>query len=105
MNFTADQLEKLRLLDKLFEALDINDLKTIVEKEEIVLKLKGKEVQKTPLLDFALGQQELQNRVAFLQSELNSVQYDMQMIVRLMLKPYDYNSQSDAQSLKSKYKI
>lgn len=101
---TAEQMRKLELLDILFESLDVEELKKLAETELVVDKLKGDSIG-TPLTDLYYKHTELQNRVTSLQAEVSSVQYDIQLLVRTVLKPYDYTSQSDVQTLKSKYHI
>lgn len=105
MTFNNQQIEKLKVIDTLFEYLDISELKKIAESEEIVNKLKGSSSNETPLVDLLYQHQELRDRLASLQTEFHTLQYDFQMLAKLILKPYDYNSASDAQTLKSKFGI
>lgn len=102
---TEDQIRKLELVDILFESLDVEELKKLAETELVVDRLKGTSVSRTPLKDLYYQHTELQKRVTSLQGELSSVQYDIQLLVRTVLKPYDYTSQSDVQTLKSKYHV
>lgn len=103
--FTNVQLEKLHLIDTLFDALEVSEIKDITEREDIVRKLKGKEASNFPLSNLVSQHQEMKSKILSLDAEVNSLKYDIQQLVKLMLKPYDYNSTSDAQSLKSKYNI
>jgi len=41
ISLTAEQTEKLHLLDKFFGAISLEDLKELVECEQVVAKLKG----------------------------------------------------------------
>lgn len=102
---TEDQIRKLELVDILFESLDVEELKRLAETELVVDKLKGISASRTPLKDLYYQHTELQNRVTSLQGELNAVQYDIKLLVKTVLKPYDYNSQIDVQTLKSKYHL
>lgn len=105
MTFNNQQIEKLKVIDTLFEYLDISELKKLAESEEIVNKLKGGASNQTPLIDLLYQHQELQDRLSSLLAEFHSLQYDFQILAKLVLKPYDYNSIGDAQSLKSKFGI
>lgn len=102
MTYTNEQLEKIKLIDALFESIDISDLKEFADSERIVGKLKGKEVCRTPVMNLILQNQELKDRLATLHIEVQSLQFDIQMLTRLILKPYDYNSAADVQTLKTR---
>ena len=102
--FNSDQFQKLELIDTIFESLNIEELRKIAESELIVGKLKGV-APSTPLKDLYFQHAELQNRVSSLEAQLSSLQYDFQLLTKTVLKPYDYSSQSDVQTLKSKYNI
>ena len=41
ITLTADQLEKINLLDTLFDSLDVTQLRELVEKEKVVVEVKN----------------------------------------------------------------
>jgi hypothetical protein len=105
MILTSDEIEKIRLLDKLLSSLSRCDLMTLVEEEQIIDKLRGISNQSPILENIVMDNQRLSNELSETQSELNVLRYDVQLLAKLILKPYDYDSTSNAQNLKSKYGI
>lgn len=102
---TIEQTEKIRLLDRLLGALSIEQIRQLSESEEIIAKLKGTNdnigILQQLVSDSNTHAMELMN----LRNELYTMKSDLQSLIKLTLKPYEYNSANDAQSLKSKYSI
>ncbi len=103
--FSNNEQEKLELLDMLFNAVSADQLKEFTESEKVVAILSGK-YEKTNLFARLVNEHNfLTMEVSSLKSEIAVMKHDMQVLVRLLLKPNDYNSHSDATALKSKYNI
>jgi hypothetical protein len=105
ITMTNEQLEKIKLLDALFGALSLDQLKQFTESEQIIAILKG--TNQNPEI-FKRLIQEHDNQmmtVMQLQGDISTLRYDVQQLVRIVLKPYDSMSVSDAQTLKSKFSV
>ncbi len=105
ITMTDAQLQKIDLLDRLFGAFSVEQLKEITETEQVVAILKGTNhnpgILKGLLQEHNVQMMDIMN----LKSELQVLRYDFSILIKLVLKPYDYNSSADAQSLKSKFGI
>lgn len=105
MILTNDEIEKIRLLDKLLSSLSHGDWENLVEAQLVIDKLRGLSGQSPILENIVMDHQRLSTELLETQSELNSLRYDVQILSKLILKPHDYDSPSIAQNLKSKYGI
>ena len=103
ISLTNEQLEKIELLDQLLGALNIDQLRNIIESEKVVAILKGTNT-KPEIFKQLIQEHDNQMVLAIqLQGDISTLKYDMQQLVRLVMRPYEASSVSDAQSLKSKY--
>jgi len=103
--FNSEQMEKLRMIDQFFDAFSVEDFKELVEREEIVARLKGKPTTNNPLTNLVLQHQTMNSQIMTLQGELASLKYDVQQIVKALVKPYEYSASSDMNALKSKHNV
>jgi len=105
INLNAEQHEKIRLLDKLFDSMSVDQLRELSESEQIVARLKGTQ-QGTGIISQLISDSTTHTMETMnLRSELYTLKSDFQLLTKLMLKPYEYNAVNDAQSLKSKYNV
>jgi len=102
---TYEQSAKIQLLDTLFDTLSIDELKEYTESEKIVSILKGKTEKSSLLSRFVQEHDILSIEMGSQKAEVAMMKHDLQVLIKLVLKPNDYNSHSDATALKSKYHI
>ena len=105
ITMTNEQLEKIKLLDQLFGAMDLDQLRRITESEQVVAILKG--TNQNPEIFKRLIQEHdnMMMTVMELQGNYSTLRYDIQQLVKVIMKPYESSSISDAQNLKSKYSV
>lgn len=103
--FTTEQMEKLRMIDQFFDAFSVEEFKELVEREEVVARLKGKATTNNPLTNLVLQHQVMKSQIMVLQGELSSLRYDLGQLVKVIVKPYDYNTPSDINNLKTKHNV
>ena len=103
--FNSEQMEKLRMIDQFFDAFSVEDFKELVEREEVVARLKGKATTNNPLTNLVLQHQAANSQIMVLQGELASLKFDVGQLVKVIVKPYDYNTPSDINNLKTKYNV
>jgi hypothetical protein len=97
--------DKIDLIDKLFGALDIQQLKDIAESELIVAKLKGTEYNPRLVRSLIDECVRLGTDLDSAKNEINALRSDIQTLVRVLNKPYDYQAQQDMNNLKSRFGI
>jgi len=102
---TAEQFEKLRLFDKLFNAMSVEQVKELSESEQIVARLKGMPESTSILYQLVIDNTSMYSDIMNLRTELSMLRSDFQTLMKLTFKPYEYNAINDAQSLKSRYGI
>lgn len=102
---TAEQFEKLRLFDKLFNAMSVEQVKELSESEQIVARLKGMPESTSILYQLVIDNTSMSSDIMNLRTELSMLRSDFQTLMKLTFKPYEYNAINDAQSLKSRYGI
>jgi hypothetical protein len=104
---TAEETEKIALLDKIFRVLSADDIKQLFGCDLVVGKLKGVETKGPGRLSEVLTElQVLQNMVASLQIESTSLKNDFQSLIRCLNKGMgDSTASSDFYTLKSKHGV
>jgi len=102
ITMTNEQLEKIDLLDKLFGAMSIEQLREFTESEQVVAILKGTNHNPGLLRRLVQEHDILSMDVVTLKSDLTQFKYDFQNIIKAIDKPYDPNNISNFQALKSK---
>lgn len=84
ITMTPDLLEKIKLLDRLFGAMDLEQLKAYTESEQIVAKLKGTD-QSPDLLMKLVKENELHSMDSInLRTDLMNLKQDMQTLIRAL---------------------
>jgi len=102
---TEEQFEKLRLFDKLFNAMSVEQVKELSESEQIVARLKGIPESTSILYQLVIDNTSMSSDIMNLRTELTMLRSDFQTLMKLTFKPYEYNAINDAQYLKSRYGI
>lgn len=105
MEFSTEIMEKIEVIDRLINAFSREELLNITEREEVVSKLQGKDLQTRPLTDFILEHNKLRADYTTLQGEVFSLRNDIRQVVAILIKPYDYQSTNDINSLKSRFGV
>ena len=108
ITMTPDMLEKIDLIDRLFGAMSVDQLKEFTESEQIVARLKGTDANPGLLLKL-VKENELHSLDSMnLRTELMQLKSDMQSLIRALNQTVfapapQYNS--DFNSLKSKHNV
>lgn len=105
-SLTAEQQEKIDLLDKLFGALNVDQLKHLAETEQVVAKLNGTNANPQMLRKMIQEHELLQSNVAMLTTDVASLRADIKDLMKvlnttLFTVPYS----SEFQTLKNKHNV
>lgn len=100
-----EQSEKINLLDALFGAFGIEQLKEIAETEQVVAILKGDNNNSGILKKLVQEHITLSIEVSALKTDVLSLRNDMQTLVKIMNKPFESHHMSEFNSLKSKHNV
>ena len=107
ITMTNDQLEKIDLLDALFGALDVIQIKELAESEQVVAKLKGTNLNPGLLKKLVQESEHHSVEMMRMNSDISILKSDVQTLIRavntLASIPVPYSQ--DLQNLKSKYGI
>ena len=86
MYYTGDDLEKIKIIDKAFNALSLDDVKTLFGADIIVDKLKGIPDRDGPLAQAAKELQTAANDIMMLRSDCVSLKSDIQVLIKCLNK-------------------
>jgi hypothetical protein len=106
ITMTNEQLEKLDLLDKFFGAISVEDLKEIVECEQVVAKLKGTEQNPQILRRLVQEHDMMYVDIMNAKTEVMVLKNDFQTLLRALnqtLFTPQYNN--DFTTLKNKHSV
>ena len=104
MILNAEDHEKIKLLDILFNTIDVQTLKSYTESEEVVAKLKGISSGQGILNELVNAQSMLHVDSMNLRAEIFSLKSDMATLVKCLNSSiYGYNQ--DFQNLKQKHNV
>ena len=93
------------MLDMLFNAASVEQLRELTESEKVVSILSGK-YERTNILSRLVNEHNvLTLEASASKSDIAVLRNDLQILIKLVLKPNDYHSHSDASALKSKYNV
>lgn len=105
ITMTNEQLEKIDLLDKLFGAFSVDQLREITHTEQVVAILKG-DNQNPGLLKRLVQESDMTRlELQMAKSEILTLRTDLQTIIRVMVKPYDSYAVSEFSNLKSRNNV
>lgn len=99
-------LEKIKLLDQIFQVLSLDDMKQIASCDLVVSKLRGDNVARGPLLEMYQDSSRLNLEIMMLRTNLTNVVTDFQVLIRCLNKGMaDSTATSDFYNLKTKHNI
>jgi len=102
---TQQDTEKIEILDQLFGSLDVEQLRKIAESEIIVAKLKGEHYNPRVLRTLISEYTTMKNDLDSAKADLSVLRGDLQTVVKIMQKPFDYQARNDFDNLKNKFGI
>ncbi len=109
ITFYPNDIEKVRVLDELLRYISINDLKELVSKDLIVAKLKNNQVPHEngagPFEQLLIDYNQKCVNLQMVESQLITLKFDIQAMIRIMTRPIDQQSVHDLQGLKSRHGI
>lgn len=106
MYYVGDELEKIKIIDRAFTALSLDDVKQLFGADVIVDKLKGVPDRVGPLAQAAIELQNTAAEVSMLKSDVTSLKTDIQALIRCLNRSVgDPMNASDFNSLKSRHGI
>jgi hypothetical protein len=106
MYFVGDELEKIKIIDRAFTALSLDDVKTIFGSGVIVDKLKGTVERDGPLMQAAKELQTTAADISFLRGDVSMLKSDIQTLIRCLNKPMgDVTASSEFNTLKNRHSI
>ena len=109
-----EDMEKLKLVDRLFHSLTLSELEEIIGKDLVVSKLRGIDQTKTGPLEeiytetikLTVENRTLTGETVGLRTELISLKTDFQTLIRCLNKGIgDASATSDFYNLKTKHNI
>lgn len=104
MTLNADDYEKIRLLDILFNTIDVQTLKSYTESEEVVAKLKGIPTGPGILNELVSTQTMLHVDSMNMRAEITILKADLGTLIKCLNSSiYGYNQ--DFQNLKQKHNV
>ena len=101
----ASDIEKLKLFDQLFSALTVDEIKNAIGADLVVGKLRDCPTSQGPIMEVVDEITSLRTETIKLRSELNSLRDDIQILVKLVNKPYDVNATHDMNTLKIRHGV
>lgn len=99
------QKEKIAYLDTIIDKMTIEQLKVLTEADQIVSVLAGTTQPVGALTQLMDENYKMATEIMNLQSQLYTLKSDVSTLVKLVTKPFEYNSASDAQSLKGRHNV
>ena len=102
----AEDLEKVKILDKALTALTVDDVKEMFGEDIIAEKLKGVQDRKGPVLQLVEEINRIANEQMMLRAECNMLKNDIQILVRCLNKGMgDPSISGDFSALKQRHGI
>ena len=102
----VDDLEKIKIIDKAFVSLGVDDVMQLFGADAVVEKLKGTPDRAGPVMQIANELQRIANDAMMLRSECQMLKNDIQILVRCLNKGMgDSAVSSDFNSLKNRHGI
>lgn len=106
MNYIAGDMEKIKLIDTMFNALSLEEVKEICGADAIVAKLKGIPDRDGPLVRAAKELQTARSDIEMIRGEYFSLKNDLQILIRCLNKGIgDASAASDFSMLKNRHSI
>jgi hypothetical protein len=106
ITMTNDQLEKINLLDTLFSALNVDELKELANSEKIIAKLKGTNQNSQILCRLIQEHDMMITDVMYLKTEVQTLKTDLQALVKVLhTDVFTQRFNQDFQNLKQKHNV
>jgi len=106
ITISHEQLEKINLLDKLFGALGVEQLKEFVESEQVVARLKGNEENPQLLLKIVHEHDIMMLDLMNAKSEIATLKSDFQSLIKVLhADVFTPRYNQDFNNLKSKHGV
>jgi len=83
---TNSDLEKIKILDTLFASLNVDDLRELAEKEEIIARLKGADSSVGVISSLVNEHQHLTHESMNLRIEIEALRSNLQELIRVLDK-------------------
>jgi len=104
IRLTPDQIEVLDLLDKMTSVLDVNDINRFLEEKEIVMKLKGSQINEGVIVTTLKELNTLAEEMITLRNENIDLKRDFHKLISGLNKTlFSYNQDFD--DLKRKHNV
>lgn len=106
ITISHDQLEKINLLDKLFGAMGVQELKDFVESEQVVAKLKGADDNPQILLKMVHEHDILMLDLAQAKNDIMTLKSDFRSLLKVLhADVFTPRYNQDFNNLKSKHGV
>ena len=107
ITLTKDQLEKIDLLDSLFNAFDVRQLKEFTESEQVVATLRGSESELRLLREIADTHNKMINSISILDTDSYSIKSDFIILLRAVsaLTVHIDGTNQSGQSVHNSYEL
>jgi hypothetical protein len=106
ITLSHEQLEKINLLDKLFGAMCVEQLKEFTESEQIVAKLKGLQDNPKILLNLVHEYDAMKLDLMTAKTNISELKSDFQSLLRVLhSEVFSPRYNMDFNSLKNKYGV
>jgi len=99
-------LEKIKLLDQIFQVLSLDDMKQVASCDLVVSKLRGDAILTGPLLEMYQTNLRFDAEIMMLRAQIESTKMDFQVLLRCLSKGMgDSNTAGDFNNLKSRHGV
>lgn len=106
ITLSHEQLEKINLLDKLFGAMSVDQLKEFTESEQIVAKLKGTQDNPQILLNIIHEYDTMKIDLMTAKSDITVLKTDFQSLIRILhTDVFSPRYNNDFNNLKNKHGV
>jgi hypothetical protein len=106
ITLSHEQLEKINLLDRLFASMGVDQLKQLVESEQIVSRLKGTEDNPQILLNLVHEYDVMKLDLMSAKSDLTTLKSDFQTLLKVLhVDVFTPRYNQDFNNLKSKHGV
>lgn len=103
ITMTTEQLEKIDLLDRLFGAMSIEQLREFTESEQVMANLKGTNQNPGILRKIVQENEIMMSDLNIAKSDILTLRTDIRVLVNLTIRPYEQFSIAEFNSLKLRH--
>jgi hypothetical protein len=106
ITLSHDQLDKINLLDKLFASMEVDQLRQLVESEQIVSRLKGTEDNPQVILNLVHEYDVMKIDLGNMRAEVSTLKSDFQSLLKVLhADVFTPRYNQDFNNLKSKHGV